>query len=222
MSANVLVVLSGCGVFDGSEIQEAVSCLVALDRRGAKVTCAAPNAKLKTIDHAAQKPDGTERDVLTESARIARGKIVELSKVHARDFDAVVFPGGFGAAKNLCNFAEKGPECEVHPEVQRIIHDFHAAGKPIGLACIAPVLAAKVLGKSGKSPKLTIGSDPQTASAVTKMGATHQNTTGSEICVDAANRIVTTPCYMLDVGPAVVFAGAEKMVEATLKLVGTR
>src|SRR3954453_19599931 len=130
------VVLSGGGVFDGSEITEAVAILVALDKRGAQIVCLAPNAQQPgVVNHLTKKPDAHPRNVMEESARIARGKVTDLATARATDFDAIVFPGGFGAAKNLSDFASKGAECAVHPEVRRIVREMHAAGKPVGLAC---------------------------------------------------------------------------------------
>lgn len=216
-AVKVGVVLSGCGVFDGSEIHEAVSCLIALDQRGAQIICMAPNvAQSGVVNHLTKQPDPHPRNVLEESARIARGKVRDLATVHAADIDALVFPGGFGAAKNLSNFAVAGPGCAVNPEVERLVRELHAAGKPIGLACIAPVLAAKILGKN--APSLTIGTDKSTADAINSMGAKHVNTEPTGVCVDEANRLVTTPCYMNDVGPAVVFTGVQKMVDELLRM----
>lgn len=212
------VVLSGCGVFDGSEIHEAVSILVALDQRGAEIVCMAPDEKLQTINHLTQKPTYSPRNVLEESARIARGKIVDIATVQASQLDALVFPGGFGAAKNLCDFATAGAKAKVHPQVARLVREMHSAGKPIGLACIAPVVAAAILGFDGKKPRLTIGTDPGTADAINKMGGQHENVGPTDICVDEANKLVTTPCYMNNVGPAVVFEGARKMVDAVLAM----
>lgn len=219
MATRVGVVLSGCGVFDGSEIHEAVSVLVALDRRGAKAVCAAPNVPLATINHLSGQPSGPARNVLEESARIARGKVRDLSTLQAGEIDALVFPGGFGAAKNLCDFASAGAKAKVQPDVARLLRDCHAAGKPLGLACIAPVLAAAVFGYDGRRPRLTIGTDAATADAITQMGGQHVTTGPTDICVDETNRLVTTPCYMNDVGPATVFEGADKMVDAVLKMI---
>jgi enhancing lycopene biosynthesis protein 2 len=143
MAIKVGVVLSGCGVFDGSEIHEAVSILVALDKRGAQIICMAPNVPLQTINHLAGKPvEGQQRNVLEESARIARGKVRDIATVQAGEVDALVFPGGFGAAKNLSDFASAGAKTRVNADVARLLREVHASGKPIGLACIAPVLAA--------------------------------------------------------------------------------
>lgn len=215
------VVLSGCGVFDGSEIHEAVSCLIALDQRGAQIICMAPNIPQSgVVNHATKQADSHPRNVLEESARIARGKIRDLAGVGAGDVDALVFPGGFGAAKNLSNFATAGAGCTVNPQVQRLVSEVHAAGKPIGLACIAPVLAAKILSKN--APQLTIGTDKGTADAINSMGAKHVNTEPAGVCVDEANRLVTTPCYMNDVGPAVVFTGVQKMVDEVLRMAGAK
>jgi enhancing lycopene biosynthesis protein 2 len=221
MSARVGVLLSGCGVQDGSEIHEAVSILIALDRRGATTICMAPSIPQATIvNHLTGKPAQGTRNVLEESARIARGKIRDLASVSVDDLDALIFPGGFGVAKNLSDFATKGAECTVQQDVARLIQQMHGAKKPIGLACIAPVLAAKVLGSAGAQPKLTIGSDPHTAAAISAMGAHHHNVGPTEVFIDEENRLVSTPCYMNDVGPWVVFQGAEKLVEEVLRLTG--
>jgi enhancing lycopene biosynthesis protein 2 len=220
MSAKVGVLLSGCGVFDGSEIHEAVSILIALDRRGAQIICLAPNIPHEVTSHLKKQPDRSTRNVLEESARIARGKIRDLATVKADELDALVFPGGFGAARNLSDFASKGDQAKVHPQVEKLLKDMHAARKPIGLACISPVLAAAVFGKMNRKPKLTIGSDPGTADAINKMGGEHHNVGPTEVMIDEENRIVTTPCYMNDVGPWVVYQGAEKMVEEILRMTG--
>jgi enhancing lycopene biosynthesis protein 2 len=218
----VAVILSGCGVFDGSEIHEAVACLIALDRRGAQIICAAPNIpQAAVMNHATKQPAGGQsRNVLEESARIARGKIRDVATLQASELDALVFPGGFGAAKNLSDFASKGAACTVNPQVQRLVSDMHAAQKPIGLACIAPVLAARILGRH--APQLTIGTDKATADAINSMGGKHVTTDPTGVVVDEQNRLVTTPCYMNDVGPWTVVQGVEKMVEQVLKLAEAR
>ena len=221
MSARVGVLLSGCGVFDGSEIHEAVSIVIALDRRGATIVYTAPNATQEVVNHVKHQPEKSQkRNVLEESARIARGNIRDLATVRADELDALIFPGGFGAAKSLSDFASKQHQSSVHPEVERILKDMHAARKPIGLACISPVLAASVFGKMNLKPKLTIGTDPATADAINKMGGEHCNAGPADICVDEENRLVTTPCYMNDVGPWIVYQGAEKMVEEVLRMTG--
>jgi enhancing lycopene biosynthesis protein 2 len=212
------VILSGCGVIDGSEIHEAVSLLIALDRRAAQIICMAPNVtQAETIDHLHRKPMSEPRNVLVESARIARGKIKDLATVTAADVDALVFPGGFGAAKNLSTFAREGAKCSVNEEVARLVRDVHKAGKPIGLACIAPVIAARLFGAAGIRPAVTIGTDVATARAIEQMGGRHVNTEPTGIHVDEANRLVTTPCYMNDVGPWTVYQGADALVEAVLR-----
>jgi enhancing lycopene biosynthesis protein 2 len=223
MSARVGVVLSGCGVFDGSEITEAVSILIALDKRKANIICMAPNiAQPETINHTTKKTDSQSRRVLEEAARIARGNIRDIAAVRAEELDALVFPGGYGAVKNLSTFAADGPACKVNENVERLLREMVKSKKPIGLACIAPILAARVLGSAGLKPKLTIGTDQQTADAIHAMKGEHENTGETDISIDEANRLVTTPCYMNDVGPWTVYQGAEKMVEAVLKMAGTR
>src|SRR5438552_5752983 len=234
MSARVGVILSGCGVMDGSEITEAVAILVSLDRRGAQITYLAPDTdQAQVINHLTGKPvSGQKRNVLVESARIARGKIRDIASVRADELDALVFPGGYGAAKNLSDYASHHEHPSVQPEVARLMREMHAARKPIGLACISPVLAAAVFGSAGKSPappsgaaashppRLTIGTDPETARAIEAMGAQHQPVGPTEVVVDEEHRLVSTPCYMNDVGPWTVFQGAERMVEEVLRLTG--
>lgn len=218
MAKSVAVVLAGCGVMDGSEIHEAVSVLIHLDRHGFSYQCFAPDAaQTHVVNHAAGQPaEGEQRNMLTEAARLARGKIKPLSELHARDFSAVVFPGGFGAAKNLCDFAFKGAAYTVRPDVERVVKDFHGARKPIGMCCIAPVIAARVLGKSAGGPgcRVTIGEDPGVAAAITAAGSQHVNAPVSASVIDEPNRLITTPAYMYEVGPAAVFAGIGTMIDS--------
>lgn len=219
----VAIILSGCGVFDGSEIHETVSLLVHLSRAGAECHCFAPDApQAHVIDHLKQAPTGETRNILVESARIARGSIKPLAQLHAQGFDAVFFPGGFGAAKNLCDFAAAGHACTVTPEVERVLHAFHSAGKPIGMCCIAPVIAARVFGtaKGGPGCSVTIGDDPATAQAIAQMGSRNVATPVNRAHVDASNRLVTAPAYMYDAPVHEVFDGIGEMVRHTLALVG--
>ncbi|MFI4882031.1 MAG: isoprenoid biosynthesis glyoxalase ElbB [Phycisphaerales bacterium JB064] len=211
------VILSGCGVFDGSEIHEAVAVLHALDRHGADIVCLAPDVELDEIDHLSQQPTGQKRSVLRESARIARGEITALAKVRGSEFDAIVLPGGFGAAKNLCDFASKGPQCTAEEQVSRVLTEAQKAGKPLGFACISPALAARVFGKD-LGPNLTIGNDKGTADGLEAMGATHQDCDGEGIVVDNRHRIVSTPAYMYDQRITSVFTGIGKMVDKVMEM----
>lgn len=211
------VILSGCGVFDGSEIHEAVAVLHALDKRGAQAVCLAPEMELDEINHLSQKPTGKKRSVLMESARIARGDITPLSRVRGDEFDAIVLPGGFGAAKNLCDFASKGADCSAEPHTQRVLEEAHVAGRPLGFACISPALAAAIFGQAIR-PTLTIGDDVSTAQALEAMGARHKDAVPDAIVVDQANRIVSTPCYMTAQSIAEVFTGADRLVEKVLEM----
>ncbi|MGE5506851.1 MAG: isoprenoid biosynthesis glyoxalase ElbB [Actinomycetota bacterium] len=210
------VVLSGCGVYDGAEIHEAVLTMLAIDRHGGSYHCFAPNvASRDVVDHLSGKPADETRNVLVESARIARGRIRDLAAFDASAFDVLVFPGGFGAAKNLSSFAVDGPECTVEPSVERAIKAMAAAGKPIGALCIAPAIIARVLG----GVELTIGSDAGTALAIEQMGGHHRNTGHCEVVVDRAHKVVTSPCYMLDASIAQIADGADAAVRALLELV---
>ena len=222
MKPKFAIVLSGCGVYDGSEIHEAVTALLALDKAGAGYKCFAPNIpQAKTIDHfsghaTALIGDEDNRNVLSESARIARGDICDLSEFRAADFDGIIFPGGMGAAVNLSNAAEKGADCDVNTEVRRAIEESYNQGLVIGAMCIAPTVIARVLG--GKGITVTIGKDQTVAAGIRKMGAHHQDKEATEVCVDEEHRIVTTPCYMLAKSIKEVAAGAENLVRAMLDL----
>lgn len=219
----VALVLSGCGVFDGSEIHEAVSCLVHLSRAGAHVACFAPDITAPAVNHLTGAPEPAPRNVLAESARIARGKIAPLSALRAAEFDAAVFPGGFGAAKNLCDFASRGAQCDVNPDVERTIKAFHAAGKPVGMCCIAPVLAAKVLGRAAGGPgvDVTIGDDAGAAAAIAQMGSRNVVKPVTEACADEASALITAPAYMYGDAPVhEVYEGIGRMIEGVLARVG--
>ena len=210
MGKKIAFVLSGCGVKDGSEIHEAVAALIALDRAGYEVIFTAPDVQqAATVDHSTQNAEEQARNALTEAARIARGNIRPLSDLSPEDYDAVMFPGGFGAALTLCSFASDGPDCSVNPEVENLISEALQAGKPIAAMCIAPVILARTI----PGAKLTIGNHPETADAINAMGAVHVNCPVEDSVVDAERKLVTTPAYMLASGPAEVFEGALSMVE---------
>ena len=220
MNRKIGVVLSGCGFLDGSEIQEAVFTLLCLDELGVDVVCMAPRGpQHHVVDHETSKATAESRDVLRESARIARGRIVDVATVRATGLDAVVLPGGFGAAKNLCDFAEKGALATAHPEVARLLREMHAAKKPIGAICIAPALVAAVLGRSAH-PLLTIGDDAGTAKALVAMGARHRDCVVQECVIDREQRIVTAPAYMFDARPRDVAAGIRRLCAAVVEMVG--
>lgn len=215
--AKVGVLLSGCGVFDGAEIHEAVLTLLALDRAGAEIVCMAPNVEqAHVINHLTQEVTAETRNVLVESARIARGEIKDLKDVQAGDLDALIMPGGFGAAKNLSDFAFKGPQATVHPEVKRLLTDLAAAGKPIGAICIAPATLTKAL--ADRKPEVTIGTDAGTASAIEAMGGRHKSCSVDMIHLDAGNKLVSTPAYMLGPGIKEVAQGIEKLVARVVEL----
>ncbi len=218
MAKRVGVILSGCGVFDGAEIHEAVLTMLALDRAGAEIVCLAPDREqAAVVNHLNQAPQGERRNVLVESARIARGKIRDVAQARAEELDAVILPGGFGAAKNLSTFADRGPEATVDEGTARLVREMHRAGKPVGALCIAPAVLAAVLGKEAH-PELTIGTDEGTGKALEAMGARHVKTPVSDLVVDRKNKVVTTACYMLATRISQVADGAEKAVRALLEL----
>ena len=213
---NVAVILSGCGVYDGAEIHESVITLLRLDQRGAKVQCFAPDiAQLHVINHLTGEPMPETRNVLVESARIARGEIKDIREARVEDFDALIIPGGFGAAKNLSSFATEGAACSVQADVLNLAEAFAEAGKPIGLMCISPAIAAKIY---GPGVICTIGTDADTAAAVSKMGGTHQECEVSDIVEDKARKLVSTPAYMLAQSISEAASGINKMVDRVLEL----
>lgn len=217
MSKKVGVMLSGCGVFDGSEIHEAVLTLLFLDRAGAKAICMAPDMdQFHVINHLTHQTSEEKRNVLVESARIARGNIEDVAKVKASDIDALILPGGFGAAKNLSDFALKGPDSLVQPDVLRLIREMVEAGKPVGAICIAPATLARAI--ADKKPEVTIGNDSGTASGIERMGGKHKVCTVDMIHVDKKNRIVSTPAYMLGPGIKDIAIGIEKLVNEILSM----
>lgn len=218
MNKTIAIILSGCGVKDGSEIHESVLTLLAVVKAGANPLFFAPNMTQTTVtNHLSAETSGEKRNVLIESARIARGDIRDLATLKISDVDAVIFPGGFGVALNLCDFAKTGANCSVHPEAARVIQEFHAAKKPIGAICIAPALIAKVLGS--KNVKLTIGTDAGTAGALQKMGAHHENHSVDEICIDQANRVVSTPAYMSAKNIAEAEIGITKLINQVMRMI---
>lgn len=213
----IAVVLSGCGNRDGAEIHESTLTLWAIHKHGADFQCFAPDIlQHHVLNFITGEEMAEKRNVLVESARIARGNISDLKHFNPEEFDALIFPGGLGAAKNLSTYAFDGPDCQVNQDVARAIRAMHEAGKPIGALCIAPVIIAKVLGTG----KLTAGRDASTGADLEKMGAKHQQTGHGEIAVDEENRIVSTPCYMLDSRVDQIAAGAENLVRAILQMTG--
>jgi enhancing lycopene biosynthesis protein 2 len=210
------IILSGCGVFDGSEIHEATMTMLAVVRNGGDYEIFAPDVKQHhVINHLTGETMKESRNVLVESARIARGKISPLSSYSAVDFDAIILPGGFGVAKNLCTYAFEGTDCNVDSVVEKVIRETHGAGKPIGALCIAPVLITRILGEVN----VTIGSDRATSETIEKMGGIHTITTHGEVVTDRKNRIVTTPCYMIDGSIDDIATGAENAVKALIEMI---
>lgn len=212
----VAVVLSGCGKMDGSEIHEAVLTLLALDKAGVTYQCFAPDIlQHQVVNHATGATVNEQRNVLVESARIARCEIEDVAKADPKDFVAVVFPGGFGAALNLSDFAVKGAECRVEPNTLKFAKAMAKAGKVLGFICIAPTLIPRIF---DEPVDMTIGTDVQTAQAVETMGAHHVPCSVTECVVDKKHKVVSTPAYMLGQRISEVATGIEKVVQAVLSL----
>lgn len=208
------VIIAGSGVFDGAEIHETVLTMLAIKQAGADYQVFAPDSmQHHVINHLTGEEMPEKRNVLVESARIARGNIKPLAEYDPKHYDAIIFPGGFGVAKNLCTFAFDGPACKVHPDVEKVVRTTHAMKKPIGALCIAPALISRLLG----DVEITIGSDVGTAEAVTKMGSKHIRTTHGEVVVDKRHHVFTTPCYMLNASIVDIELGARNIVRAMLE-----
>lgn len=214
----VAVILSGCGVFDGAEIHESVLTMLALVRAGVEPEFLAPDIpQLHVVNHlTGEVVPGETRNVLVESARIARGKIKNIAEANVADYAAVFFPGGFGAAKNLSDFAVKGADCQIQPDVLRFAKAIAAAGKPACYICIAPAMIPQIYG-SGTA--VTIGTDEATAAAITAMGGQHINCPVKEFVVDKDKKLVSTPAYMLAENIAEAAIGIEAAVKATLAMI---
>ncbi|CCQ12660.1 Sigma cross-reacting protein 27A [Pseudoalteromonas luteoviolacea B = ATCC 29581] len=210
----VAIILAGCGVFDGSEIHEAVLTLLHVTKQGAKYQCFAPDIEqMHTINHISGEPMAQTRNVMVESARIARGEIKPIRELQVEAFDALIIPGGFGAAKNLCDFAVKGAAMTVHNEIEAIARAFALAKKPAGYLCIAPAMIPKIYGAGVKA---TIGTDSDTATALTAMGAHHIDCKVDDIVIDDEHVVISTPAYMLATNIAQADAGIAKLVNAVL------
>jgi enhancing lycopene biosynthesis protein 2 len=226
MAKRVGVVLSGCGSEDGSEVREAVLTLLSLERGGAEPVCLAPDrTQTRVMDHLTGKPEAgaSPRRVLSEAARIARGRIRDLASVRENELDALIFPGGSGVSTILSNYADKGVVCEVHPEVDRLLRAMLARRRPMGFICLAPILAARVLGPAA-GVRVTLGprgSEPAKHAAV--MGADVRPCPVRDILVDEKTRVVTTPAYMVDDARLNdVAVGIDKTVRAILSLARDR
>ena len=214
---NVAVILSGCGFLDGAEITEAISTLIAIGQHGGSYKVFAPNKDVAETNHLTQKPTGQNRNVLQEAARIARGDIQPLEKLQVQEFDALAFPGGFGAALHLCNFAEKGSGGEIDTQVARVVKEFHDSGKPIAAICIAPAIMGLALGKKGVN--VTIGEDQGTAAELEKTGAKHSNCAVEKYVVDHSNKVITTPAYMYGTAkPHQIFEGVSGAIGELIKM----
>jgi enhancing lycopene biosynthesis protein 2 len=214
----IAVILCGSGFKDGSEIRESVSVLLALDQQGAKVKCFAPDEpQADVVDClSGQVMKSEKRNMIVEAARIARGEVYPLVELNVDDFDGVIIPGGFGVAKNLCNFAAKGTQAEVHHLLQTLLHKFHAQNKMIGAVCIAPVILA--LAFKDKKFTMTLGPSSEASMALEKLGHHHKTASVTECVVDAKNKIITSPAYMIDEAPlADIYKGIEALVKEVLK-----
>jgi enhancing lycopene biosynthesis protein 2 len=209
------IVLSGCGVYDGAEIHESVLTMLAIDKAGAAYGCFAPDiVQHHVINHLTGSEVPEQRNVLVESARITRGNIKPLSEFRADSYDALIFPGGFGAAKNLCDWAIKGENCSVNPDVVAAVKSMSEADKPIGAMCIAPVILAKLFTEAN----FTTGNDPASKKFIEQMGNSYMHTTHGDVVTDYSRKLFTTPCYMLDASISQIALGAENIVSEMLKV----
>ena len=214
------VLLSGCGVNDGAEIHESVLTMLFLDKAGVEMILMAPNIdQMHVINHYTGQEMEEYRNVLVESSRIARGEIKDMAEVSGNDLDALIIPGGFGVAKNLCDYAMAGPECSVNPDVYRLIAELRLMNKPIGAICIAPVMMAKILGEQEESANMTIGYDETTSTDIISMGSKHVDCPATEMIIDEDKKIVTTPAYMEAKSIKEAADGIEQLIKQVLSMI---
>jgi len=211
----VAVILSGCGVYDGSEIHEVVLTLLAIEQNGASYRCFAPNiAQYHVINHfTGEVSENESRNVLVESARIARGDCEDLCELREQDFDALIVPGGFGAAKNLCDFALDGENYKMNEQVLVACQAFAKVGKPAGYMCIAPVMLPLIYPKGVQG---TIGTDTGTATLIEAKGLLHNDCNVEDVIVDTTHKVVSTPAYMLATTMTEAAKGITKLVKSVL------
>ena len=214
------VLLSGCGVNDGAEIHESVLTMLFLDKAGVEMILMAPNIdQMHVINHYTGQEMEEYRNVLVESSRIARGEIKDMAEVSGNDLDALIIPGGFGVAKNLCDYAMAGPECSVNPDVYRLIAELRLMNKPIGAICIAPVMMAKILGEQEESANMTIGYDETTSTDIISMGSKHVDCPVTEMIIDEDKKIVSTPAYMEANSIKEAADGIEQLIKQVLSMI---
>ena len=214
------VILAGCGRKDGSEINEAITLLLSIEQHHCEYQCFAPDRpQTEVIDHLTDKQTKEKRNVLTEAARLARSNVRPIEEFKAEDFDALLFSGGYGVAKNLCDYAYKGADMEVQPDVARAILEMHEAKKPIGAMCIAPVMLARLI----PGVCVTLGAEgSDVADHVRAWGAEHVQTENGDVCADNEDLVFTTPAFMLDATLKDVYDGAYNMVEAVVDWIEKR
>ena len=214
------LLLSGCGVNDGAEIHESVITMLALDRAGVEMELMAPNIdQMHVVNHYTGQEMDEYRNVLVEASRIARGNIKDMAEISGNDIDALIIPGGFGVAKNLCDYAMAGPECSINPDVYRLISELQLLNKPIGAICIAPAMMAKIFGEQGASANMTIGFDEATSKDIESMGSVHVECKVSDTVVDEDNYLVSTPAYMEAQSIKEAADGIEKLVKQVLSMI---
>ena len=216
---NIGVIMAGCGYLDGAEIREAVLTLLSIDKHEAKATIYAPNVdQHHVVNHLTGEETGESRNVLLETARIARGEVKDLSEVNMNELDALIIPGGFGVAKNLSSLAFDGPKGNIHSDFSKVLIDCHKSNKPIGAICISPAVICLALGKA--QPELTIGNDSSTAGVISELGGKHVDCEVHQIYTDEKNKIVSTPAYMYGDAPISKIAeGIDQCVNQVISLI---
>lgn len=218
MQKKVAVVLSGCGYLDGSEITEAVSTFICLSQHKVTYHVFAPSQRFSPTSHFKDELlENHFRNALEESARIARGKIQDLSELNPKQYDGIILPGGYGVVKNLCTWAQDGHKCSVNKDIRRVIEDFFDSSKPILAMCIAPALIARILGQK-RSVTLTIGNDKATAEKIIKSGCEHVECKVDDFITDRESKVISTPAYMYDDEPFKIFTGIQKAIKEFLEM----
>jgi enhancing lycopene biosynthesis protein 2 len=212
----IAVILAGCGRMDGSEIHESVLTLLSIQQAGAKYQCFSLDLEqYHVINHLTNQNVTESRNMLIESARIARGDVINLANIDVNEFDGLIIPGGNGIAANLFSLLQDSENYTVNELVAQTARQFTQANKPVGFICIAPVMIPAIY---DFPVNMTIGNDKATADLVEQRGAIHHSCNTTEVYVDEEHKIVTTPAYMMANSIVEAYSGINKLCFALIQL----
>ena len=219
---NFAIILSGCGGMDGTETHEATCLMLAIKQNGCNYRCFAINENQKYVVHSGMQQTSEKRNMLAEAGRLDRGITKDFAKLDKNQFDALVFPGGYGTGTSFSDFIEcNGTSCKknlnykVRAEIKNVIQEFHAQGKPVFAGCLATILPNGSL----KGLKIMTDTGRYTEEAIIKNGNKPVVCQAGEICIDEENKIITAPYYLSSkVDIDTIFAESDKGIKAVIAL----